>query len=117
MLYTTHPASNSMGLQFRLLPRFARLVKTIELMEPSGCCCSSVALRPSVLASQWKRNGRYLSIIASRSAKTRIDGAASSAKRAHTTFSIVGVNLNVALFLSRAVIGRIRRVMLGRNLR
>ena len=48
--------------------------------------------------------------------KTSVCGTVSSARREQTSFSIVGVTLNVAPFLSAAVIGRIRLAMLGRNL-
>ena len=43
-------------------------------MEPSGCSCSRVAPRPAVLASQWRRNGRNVSMTASQSGKTSIGG-------------------------------------------
>ena len=48
----------------------------------SGRSCSGVALRPLVLASQLRRNGRDLSITASLSEKKSIGGAASSVRRA-----------------------------------
>ena len=86
-------------------------------IEPSDCSCSSVAARPSVLASQGKRDGRGLSITASQSGKTSIGGATSSARVAKTAFYIVGVKPNVAPFLGSAVIGRTRLATLGRNLR
>ena len=86
-------------------------------MDPSGCSCSSVAPRPSVLASQCRRNGRDLSITASQAGKTSIGGAASSASRVQAAASIGGVKLNVALILRKDVIGRIRLAMLGKNLR
>ena len=70
-----------------------------------------------MLASQCKRNGRDLSITASQSGKTSIGEAASSASRARTVSSIGGVKPKVAPFLSRAVIGRTRLAMLGKNLR
>ena len=85
--------------------------------KPSGCSCSSVAPRPSVLALQSRRKGRDLSITAPQSRKTSIGGAASSASRARTASSIEGVKLNVAPFLSKAVIGRTRLAMLAKNLR
>ena len=33
-------------------------------IEPSGCSCSRVAPRPAVLASQWRRKGRDVSMTA-----------------------------------------------------
>ena len=66
-----------------------------------------------MLASRCRRNGRDLSITASQSGKTSIGGAASSASKAQTASSIGGVNLNVAPFLSKAVI---RRTRLGQEL-
>ena len=48
---------------------------------------------------------------------TSIGGAASSARRARTVSSIAEVKSNAAPFLRRAVIGRMWRAMLGRNLR
>ena len=70
-----------------------------------------------MLASQCKRNGRDLSITASRSGNTSIGGAASSAGRARTAAFIGGVKLNVAPFFNRAVMRRTRFAMLGKNLR
>ena len=86
-------------------------------MEPSGCSCSRVAPRPAVLASQWRRKGRVVSMTASQSGKTSVGGAASFARRARTMSSIAEVKTNAASFLRRAVIGWIRRAMSGRNLR
>ena len=86
-------------------------------VEPSSCSCSSVAPRLSVLASQCRRNGRDLSITESQSGKTRIGGTASPARRAPTAFSIAGVKSNKVTGFSRAVIGRMRRATLDRNLR
>ena len=85
-------------------------------MDPSGYSCSSVAPRPSVLASQCRRKGRDLSITASQSGKTSVGGAASSASKAKTAASIGGVKLNVAPFVSKVVIGRTRLAMSGKNL-
>ena len=70
-----------------------------------------------MLAPQWRRKGRVVWMTASQSGKTRIEGAASLARRARTVSSIVEVKSNAAPFLRRAVIGRMRRAMLGRNLR
>ena len=64
-----------------------------------------------------RRNGQDLSITASQWGKTSIGGAASSANRARTASSIEGVKLNVAHFFSKAVIGRTRLAMSGKNLR
>ena len=79
--------------------------------------CSSVAPRPSVLASQCRRNGRELSIAASHRRKTSIGEEANSVRRAQTVSSMEGVKLNVTPFLRRAVVGRTRLARLGRNLR
>ena len=49
--------------------------------------------------------------------KTSIGGAASSASKARTASSIEGIKMNVAPFLNKAVIGRTRLAMLGKNLR
>ena len=54
---------------------------------------------------------------ASQSWETSIGGAASSATRARTASSMLEVKLNVAPFFSRAVVGRKRLAILGRNLR
>ena len=70
-----------------------------------------------MLASQWRRKGRDVSMTASQSGKTSIGGAVSSARRARTVFSIVEVKSNATSFFRTAVIGRMRRAMLGRNLR
>ena len=68
-----------------------------------------------MLASQCKRKGRDLSITASQSGNTSIGGAASSASKARTAVSIVGVKSNTAPFLSKDVIDFTRLAMLGRN--
>ena len=59
-----------------------------------------------MLASQWRRKGRYVSMTASQSGKTSIEGVASSARRARTVSSIAEVKSNATPFLRRAVIGR-----------
>ena len=51
-----------------------------------------------MLASQWRRKGRVVSMTASQSGKTSIGGAASSARRARTVSSIAGVKSNAASF-------------------
>ena len=61
--------------------------------------------------------GGVVSMTASQSGKTSIGGAASSARRARTVSSIAEVKSNAAPFLRKAIIGRMRRAMLGRNLR
>ena len=70
-----------------------------------------------MLASQWRRKGRDVSMTASQSGNTSIDGAASSARIARTVSSVVEVKSNATPFYRRAVIGRIRQTMLGGNLR
>ena len=70
-----------------------------------------------MLAPKCRRNGQGLSITASQSGKISIGGAASSASRARTASFIEEVKLNVAPVLSKAVLGRTRLVMLGKNLR
>ena len=55
-----------------------------------------------------KAKGRELSVTASQSGKTRIDGASSSARRTRMVSSMVGVNSNEATVMRKAVIGRIR---------
>ena len=77
-------------------------------MEPSGCFCSSAALRSSVLASQSKRSGRDLLIIASQSEKAKEWGC-ELCKESANDVSCCG--------LSRVVTGRVRRAMLGKGLR
>ena len=67
-------------------------------VEPSGCSCSRVAPRPAVLASQWRRKGRDVSMTASQSGTTSIGGAASSARRVRTISSLAEVNSNAASF-------------------
>ena len=59
-----------------------------------------------MLASQWRRKGRDVSMTASQSGKTSIGGAASSARRVRTVSSIAEVNSNAAPFFRRAVTGR-----------
>ena len=51
-----------------------------------------------MLASQWKRKGRDMSMTAPQSGKTSIGGAASSARRVQTVSSIAEVNSNAAPF-------------------
>ena len=75
-------------------------------MGPSGCSCSRVAPRPAVPASQWRRKGRDLSMTASQSGKTSIEGASNSARRVRTVSSIAEVNSNAAPFFGRAVTER-----------
>ena len=70
-----------------------------------------------MLTSQCRGNGRDLSITASQPGKTKIGGAVSSTRRAQTTSSIARVKSYPVPFLSRVVIGHVRRAMLGRNLR
>ena len=78
-------------------------------MEPSGCFCSSVAPMPPVLASQSKRGGRDLLIIASQSGKAKDRWGCEFRKESVNDVSDCG--------LSRAVIGRMRRAILDRGLR
>ena len=59
-----------------------------------------------MLASQWRRKGRDMSITASQSGKTSIGGAAGSARRTRTVSSIAEVKSNAAPLFRRAVIGR-----------
>ena len=54
---------------------------------------------------------------ACQSGKTSIGDVVNFARRARTASSIVEVKSNAAPFFKRAVIGRMRQVMLGRNLR
>ena len=76
-------------------------------MELPGCFCSSVAL--SVLASQSKRSGRDVLIIASESGKTKDRGGCEFRKDSAKVVFYCGT--------SRVVIGCMRRDMLGRDLR
>ena len=70
-----------------------------------------------MLASQWRRKGRVVSMTASQSGKTSVGGAASFARRAQTMSSVAEVKTNAASYLRRVVIGRMRRAMSARNLR
>ena len=54
---------------------------------------------------------------ASQSGKTSIGGVASFARRERTVSSIVEVKSSAAPFFRRAVVGRMRQAMLGKNLR
>ena len=54
-----------------------------------------------MLASQWRRKGRDVSMTASQSGKTSIGDAASSARRARTVSSIAEVILNAAPFFEK----------------
>ena len=80
-------------------------MKMMGHMEPSGCSCSRVAPRPAVLASQWRRKGRDVSMTASQSGKTSIGGASSSARSVRTVSSIAEANSNAAPFFRRATPG------------
>ena len=70
-----------------------------------------------MLASQWRQKRRDVSMTACQSGKMSIGGVANSARRARTASSTVEVKSNTAPFFKRAVIGRMRQAMLGRNLR
>ena len=61
------PSFKVEGVQERSMSRVARLMKMMGWREPSGCSCSSVAPKPSRLASQHKRTGREMSATASQS--------------------------------------------------
>ena len=78
-------------------------------MGPSGCFCSSVAPRPSVLVSQSKRSGRDLLVIASQSGKAKDRWGFEFRKESANDFFCCG--------LSRVVLGRRRRAMIDRDLR
>lgn len=69
-----------------------------------------------MLASEWKRNDRESSVTASRLGKIKIGGAASSTNRARTISSIAELKSNDVSCGGRAMIGQMRRAMLGRNL-
>ena len=60
----------------------------------------------SVLASQWRRKGRDVSMTASQFGTTSIGGAASSTRSVRTVSSIAEANSNAAPFSRRAVTGR-----------
>ena len=77
-------------------------------MEPSGCFCSNVAPRPPLLASQSKRSGRALLITASQSGETKDRWGCEFLKESENDVFYCD--------LSRVVIGRVRRVMLSRDL-
>ena len=70
-----------------------------------------------MLALKWRRKGRDESMTTSQSGKTSISGATSSARRVRTVSSIVEVKSNATPVFRRVVIWRMRRAMLGRNLR
>ena len=77
-------------------------------MEPSGCFCSNMAPRPSLLASQSKRGGRTLLINASQSGETK--------DRWGSEFLKESANDVFYRDLSRIIIERVRPVMLSRDL-
>ena len=78
-------------------------------MEPSGSFCSSVAPRPSVLASQSERSGRDVLIVATQSGKAKYLGGCEFRKESANDIFYCG--------LSRVVLGRVRRAISGRGLR
>ena len=64
-----HPAFSAKGVQFRSLSESGSSNIDNEADGATGCFCSSVTPRPSVLASQGTRSGRDLVIIASQTGK------------------------------------------------
>ena len=102
-------ASSAIGVQFRSLSESGSSNIDNEADRATGCFCTSVAPRPSTLTSQSKRSGRDLMAITSQSGKARDRRGCEFRKESANDVSYRG--------LSRVVIGRMRRAMLGRGLR
>ena len=88
--------------------------------EPHGAVrllLSSAPPNPSMHAPQYTLKGREPSTTASRSGKTKMGGAASSATISRTISSKASVNANLTPFPRREVIGRIRLDKSRRDLR